>query len=66
MFFNADIYILEKNLVMIMELIYIVYQVWFGASSWTSQMGYVGTNKMSQTFVFDKNMGLSEIIYTIV
>lgn len=39
--------------------------MWFGASAWTSQMGYVGTNKMSQTFIFDKNKGLSEIIYTI-
>ena len=51
---------------MIMELIYIVYQVWFGASSWTSQMGYVGTNKMSQTFVFDKDKGLIEVMNTIV
>lgn len=37
-----------------------------GASAWTSQQGYCGTNKMSQSFVFDKNKGLIEIMNTIV
>ena len=37
-----------------------------GASAWTSQQGYCGTNKMSQSFVFDKNKGLVEIMNTIV
>lgn len=37
-----------------------------GASAWTSQQGYCGTNKMSQSFVFDKSKGLIEIINTIV
>lgn len=37
-----------------------------GASAWTSQMGYVGSNKMSETYVFDKNKGLIEIINTII
>ena len=37
-----------------------------GASAWTSQQGYCGTNKMSQSFVFDKSKGLIEIMNTIV
>lgn len=37
-----------------------------GASAWTAQQGYTGTNKMSQTFVFDKNKGLIEVMNTIV
>lgn len=37
-----------------------------GASAWTSQQGYCGTNKMSQSFVFDKNKGLIEIMNTII
>lgn len=36
------------------------------ASAWTSSQGYCGTNKMSQTFVFDKNKGLVEIINTVI
>lgn len=36
------------------------------ASSWTSSQGYAGTNKMSQTFVFDKEKGLVEIMNTII
>lgn len=37
-----------------------------GASAWTASQGYCGTNKMSQSFVFDKNKGLIEIMNTIV
>lgn len=37
-----------------------------GASAWTAQQGYCGTNKMSQTFVFDKNKGLIEVMNTII
>lgn len=37
-----------------------------GASAWTAQQGYTGTNKMSQTFVFDKDKGLTEVMNTIV
>lgn len=37
-----------------------------GASAWTAQQGYTGTNKMSQTFVFDKDKGLIEVMNTIV
>ena len=37
-----------------------------GASAWTASQGYCGTNKMSQTFVFDKNKGLIEVMNTIV
>lgn len=37
-----------------------------GASAWTAQQGYTGTNKMSQTFVFDKNKGLIEVMSTII
>lgn len=37
-----------------------------GASAWTAQRGYTGTNKMSQTFVFDKDKGLIEVMNTIV
>lgn len=37
-----------------------------GASAWTASQGYCGTNKMSQTFVFDKNKGLVEIMNTII
>ena len=37
-----------------------------GASAWTASEGYCGTNKMSETYVFDKNKGLIEIINTIV
>lgn len=37
-----------------------------GASAWTASEGYVGTNKMSQTFVFDKYKGLVEVINSIV
>lgn len=36
------------------------------ASAWTASQGYCGTNKMSQSFVFDKNKGLIEIMNTIV
>lgn len=37
-----------------------------GASDWTAGQGYCGTNKMSQTFILDKDKGLVEIINTIV
>ena len=37
-----------------------------GASAWTASQGYCGTNKMSQSFVFDKNKGLIEIMNTII
>lgn len=37
-----------------------------GASAWTVSQGYCGTNKMSQTFVFDKNIGLIEVMNSIV
>lgn len=37
-----------------------------GASAWTASQGYCGTNKMSQTFVFDKNKGLIEVMNSIV
>ena len=37
-----------------------------GASAWTSSEGYCGTNKMSETYVFDRNKGLIEVINTIV
>lgn len=37
-----------------------------GASAWTAQQGYTGTNKVSQTFVFDKDKGLIEVMNTIV
>lgn len=37
-----------------------------GASAWTSSEGYCGTNKMSETYVFDKNKGLIEVMTTII
>lgn len=37
-----------------------------GASAWTASQGYCGTNKMSQTFVFDKNKGLIETMNIII
>lgn len=37
-----------------------------GASAWTASEGYCGTNKMSETFVFDKYKGLVEVMTTIV
>lgn len=37
-----------------------------GASAWTASEGYCGTNKMSETYVFDKYKGLVEILNTIV
>lgn len=37
-----------------------------GASAWTASEGYCGTNKMSETYVFDRNKGLIEVINTIV
>lgn len=37
-----------------------------GASAWTASQGYCGTNKMSQTFVFDLNKGLIEVMNSIV
>jgi hypothetical protein len=36
------------------------------ASAWTTSQGYCGTNKMSETYVFDKDKGLVEVINTIV
>lgn len=36
-----------------------------GASAWSASQGYVGTNKMAQSFVYDKDKGLIEIINTI-
>lgn len=37
-----------------------------GASAWTASEGYCGTNKMSETYIFDKYKGLVEILNTIV
>lgn len=37
-----------------------------GASAWTASEGYCGTNKMSETFVFNKYKGLVETINTII
>lgn len=37
-----------------------------GASAWTASQGYCGTNKMSQTFIFDKDKGLIEVMNTII
>lgn len=35
------------------------------ASAWTANEGYCGSNKMSETFVFNKYKGLVETINTI-
>lgn len=37
-----------------------------GASAWTASEGYCGTNKMSETYVFDTNDGLIEVMNTII